>query len=199
MESMGLPFTDNLSGPPTRVTDYKKKKSWHPRCGDGMNRPHYNRFVLPERSPMPSRLFFLRAPALLLLVGLLACIAGCGGGGASKLIPVKGKVTLNGQPLAAGTLTFHPDESKGNTAKLPMPPVGTIKDGEYTLATGKFDGAPPGWYKVTVHADVPSNPKDEYSEPRSLINRAYNEPYSTALQVEVKPDAPPGWYDLKLQ
>jgi hypothetical protein len=147
---------------------------------------------------MPSPLIFLRAPALILLAAFLPCIAGCGGS-TSKLIPVKGKVTVNGQPLTTGTVMFHPDESKGNTAKLPIPPVGPIKDGEYSLVTGKVEGAPAGWYKVVVTANVPSNPKDEYSEPRSLINPIYNQVYSTTLSVEVKPDATPGAYDLPLK
>ncbi len=130
-----------------------------------------------------------------LCAGTLLSAAGCV---QSKPIPVSGKVTVGGQPLAKGTVTFHPDESKGNKAKLASPPVGDIENGEYKVGAGKEQGVPPGWYKVTVYATVPSDPKDEYSEPMSLISETYNSPETTTLSVEVKPNAPPGAYDLVL-
>ncbi|HOM17497.1 MAG TPA: hypothetical protein PLQ00_09220, partial [Thermoguttaceae bacterium] len=55
-----------------------------------------------------------------LLVGVAAIVfvgflAGCGGSGAKlpPLASVSGKVTLDGNPLPRGTVTFIPDESKG--------------------------------------------------------------------------------------
>jgi hypothetical protein len=143
----------------------------------------------------------MREPCLasarpLALAALLLAV-GCGSG--PKLIPVEGQVTVGGQPLKTGTVTFHPDTSKGNTAKYPHFPLGTIDpSGKYSLSTGGKPGAPPGHYKVAVHAAVPSDPKDEYSEPRLLIDEANTSPETTAHTAEVKAGASPGSYDVKL-
>ena len=52
---------------------------------------------------------------------------------------------------------------------------------------------------VTVNASVPSDPKDEYSEPKLLHDKAYTEPATTSLSFEVKEGAGSGAYDLKLK
>jgi hypothetical protein len=133
----------------------------------------------------------------LALAALLLVVAGCGSG--PKLIPVEGQVTVGGQPLKTGTVTYHPDKEKGNTAKYSHYPLGTIdENGKYSLGTGSKLGAPAGHYKVTVHASVPSDPKDEYSEPRLLIDESNTTPETTEFTIEVKAGAPPGTYDLKL-
>lgn len=123
-----------------------------------------------------------------------ALAAGCGSGGVGKTVPVEGTVTLGGQPLKTGTITFHPDAAKGNTFK--QLPVGTIQDGKYKLAVGAKDGAPPGWYKVTIESSVPSNPKDEYSEAKSVISEMFANPAVTTLTAEVKDGGGP--YDFKV-
>jgi hypothetical protein len=134
-----------------------------------------------------------RIPSVLFLSLVLSAVAGCGGG--TKPIPVKGKVTLDSTALTSGSVTYHPDESKGN--KLGSPPVGTINEqGEYTLTYANKEGCPPGHYKVTVNASVPSNPKDPYSLPRSIINKRFADAQTTTLLVEVKSDAAAGAYDL---
>ena len=58
--------------------------------------------------------------ALLLVVGLCG---GCGGNGVAK---VHGKVSLDGQPVANGSVNFMPVGGKGQTAG------GVIKDGKYS-------------------------------------------------------------------
>ncbi|SRR5579883_447109 len=69
--------------------------------------------------------------------GLLAFVIplaiGCGSGKGK----VTGNVTLDGQPLPAGTITFHP--GKGNSVS------GPITDGQYSVT-----GVPAGESKVTV-------------------------------------------------
>jgi hypothetical protein len=132
-----------------------------------------------------------------LLFLALVVLLGCGGG--VKPIPVQGKVTLGDNPLPAGaegTVTFHPDTSKGNKNTFPFPPLGAIKDGKFSMATGKQEGAPAGWYKVTVNAHLPS--KEEYGVPTPLVNAQFDKPETTPLSVEVKPDAAPGSYDFKV-
>jgi hypothetical protein len=77
-----------------------------------------------------------------------ACLAGCGGP-AERLVPVSGKVTVNGRPLPGGKVVFHPDAGKGNTSR--QVPRGTLDaQGVYRLSTGDRAGAPLGWYKVTA-------------------------------------------------
>src|SRR5262245_7526088 len=83
-------------------------------------------------------------------------MGGCGG---VKRVPVTGAITLDGQPLQGGVLLFHPDESRGNTARVSC--TGPVKGGRYTLVTSGVtrsdtgEGAPLGWYKVTLINDLP--------------------------------------------
>lgn len=133
----------------------------------------------------------------LTLTVLLASVSGCGPSGGERTYPVSGRVTVASKLLTTGAVNFHPDASRGNT--LSTIAVGTINEqGVYQLMTRSKSGAPAGWYKVTVNANVPSNPKDPYSPPRWLTDRSYTDPKTTPLSVEVKPDAATGAYDLAL-
>jgi hypothetical protein len=132
------------------------------------------------------------------LVAVMAL--GCGSG-AAHLYPVSGEVTAEGKPLAAGSVSLHPDRAKGNQSQ--EIPVGEIKDGRYAISTGKHQGAPLGAYKVVVIANNFSGgaapAKGATAEaPRSLINTKYGDPARTPLGFEVvaKPEA--GAYDLKV-
>ena len=135
------------------------------------------------------------AVALTLLV--LGGGGGCGGG-SDGFIPVEGKVTVAGQPLAQGVVIFLPNPDKGNASM--HEPRGEIKaDGAYKLITGaNSQGAPPGWYRVSVYAGVKVNPNDPYSPEKSAINGKYADKMQSGLEVEVKPGLPPGSYDFKL-
>ena len=119
---------------------------------------------------------------------VLATALGCSGAG---LAPVKGKVTLDGKPLAKGTITF---ESKGN-----RPATGTIVNGEILDVTTfrKGDGAPVGSHKVAINATedpqsaVVGNPgegkvKGNYMVGKSLIPSMYNDPNTSGLVAEIK-------------
>src|SRR5262249_48369003 len=123
---------------------------------------------------------------------------GCAGrSGVGKTVPVTGKVYLGDLPLTTGSVSFRPDASKGNNSTLE--PSGDIgADGTYQLATQGKPGAPPGWYKVIVAADVPSNPNDPYSMPKSLISPKYADPNTTDLSIQVVESPSPGAYDLKV-
>jgi dipeptidyl aminopeptidase/acylaminoacyl peptidase len=66
-------------------------------------------------------------------------------GEAGARYPVSGIVTLVGEPIAAGTIEFHPAALGGRRA------TGSIRDGRYVLTTvDPDDGALPGTYVVTV-------------------------------------------------
>jgi hypothetical protein len=128
----------------------------------------------------------------------LLMIAGCSEPQLKLVTPVEGKISAGEQPLAAGNITFHPDTSKGNNAKYSQLPVGSISDGTYSIATGGKPGAPEGWYKVTLTSSVPSDPKDEYSIPKLVVDQAYTDAATTTLLIEVKEGAGAGAYDLKV-
>ena len=124
-------------------------------------------------------------------------LAGCGGGGGEKFTPVAGKVTVDGAPLAAGAVTFHPDAAKGN--KTQHIPVGNLDaQGKYTLKSATIDGAPAGWYKVTVTAQQPIDPKNPYAPPKHIINPKFSDPAASGFAVEVKESTTPGAYDFKV-
>jgi dipeptidyl aminopeptidase/acylaminoacyl peptidase len=87
--------------------------------------------------------------------------------------PVSGTVRLEDQPLAAGTIVFHPIDPKGR------PAMGSIREGRYTMTTvNPDDGALPGTYKVTVesHGDVPG----------IKVPARYTHPETTALRCQIR-------------
>jgi dipeptidyl aminopeptidase/acylaminoacyl peptidase len=61
--------------------------------------------------------------------------------------PVSGTITVEGQPLAGGTIVFHPTDPQGRRA------TGVIRDGRYAMTTlNPDDGALPGDYKVSIES-----------------------------------------------
>src|SRR5205823_3254619 len=128
--------------------------------------------------------------AILFTMFVALSVTGCGSG-RPPVAPVKGKVTLDGKPLAKGTITF---EATGK-----RPATGKIIDGEIvemtTYTTG--DGAPVGSHKVAVWAtedaaaNVAANPGEgkigaNYMTGKSLIPAMYNDPNTSGLSAEVK-------------
>ena len=109
-------------------------------------------------------------------------LGGCGG---VKRVPVTGSVTLDGKPLEGGVLLFHPDASRGNTNRAGC--TGPVKNGRYTLVTSGVtrdetgDGAPLGWYKVTLLNDLPGAPVIN-------VHGKYLNPETTPLEVEIVED-----------
>ena len=82
---------------------------------------------------------------LLGLAMLLATIAsGCGPGNPLGRKAVSGTVTLDGAPLAAGSIMFEPQGSQGALGGA------AITDGKYAIATQ--GGLPPGTYLVRISA-----------------------------------------------
>src|SRR5262249_51735700 len=83
-------------------------------------------------------------PAWVVLSALAGvCLAGCGAG---AVVRVQGKVTVNGDPLAAGVVIFQPDSARDNSSQQEV--RGVIRpDGTYDLLTNGRAGAAPGWYK----------------------------------------------------
>jgi hypothetical protein len=125
-------------------------------------------------------------------------VAGCSPSAADALIPVEGQVKAGDGVLTTGAMILHADASKGNKTK--HEPRGKIEaDGRYKIVTHPHEGAPPGWYKVAVIATEPSDPKNPYSLPRSLIAEKFGKPDESGITMEVRKDAAPGAYDLRLK
>jgi hypothetical protein len=134
------------------------------------------------------------------LLGIFSMtLAGCGkgAGGGEKLIPVTGMVTAGGKPLTTGAVTFHPDTAKGNNT--PHIPVGFLDaQGTYKLESGKKEGAPLGWYKVTISAQAPIDEKNPYAPPKHLINPRFADVQTSGLAIQVVENPAPGAFDFKV-
>jgi hypothetical protein len=150
-----------------------------------------------------NRVFLSRLVFLVVLAGV-GLVPGC-----SKevpLAPVSGKVTVDGQPLNGGYVTFHPDlpnvgkEGAEEAGKKPTPGLiaGEIgPDGSYTIYTSGKKGAPLGKYKVTVAPSMVPDPETQQAPPLSF-HKKYSDFLQTPLRVEVVANPKPGDYDLKL-
>jgi len=156
---------------------------------------------MPFDRPRPANR--IRVVSFALLVFGLAGVGGCGGGKEQvPLVPVSGVVKNGGAPMPMGTVEFHPDTGKGNNFK--GTPRGMIKsDGTYTLNTDGRDGAPVGWYKVTVSGQGMPDPSKMGGEGGKaptppVVNAMYTKPDTTKFSIEVKDGAPAGTYDLSL-
>ena len=146
---------------------------------------------------------------------VLLSFVGCGDNGPA-LVPVSGKVTLDGKPLALKNVRFVPEPgTPGQGAG-----ANTDAEGRYTLlsvrpgATRDTPGTPPGAYKVVVAepmfpietkmpeqtGDAPA-PAIGLPDPRKrakpVIPAAYTSPEATPLKVTVPSNG--GVIDLELK
>ena len=123
--------------------------------------------------------------------------AGCGPG-LPVLVPVRGKVTLpSGTPVHNGSVTLHPDVTKGNKSK--ELPIGAIDEqGNFIVRTGAREGAPAGWYKVAIAAAEQIDPKNPYFTDW-LIHEKYINPETSKLTAEVVENPAPGRYDFQVE
>jgi hypothetical protein len=127
-----------------------------------------------------------------LVLGLAVMLAmGCGG--SERFVPVSGKVTLNGKPLAHATVSFQPfakpgsiEAGEGSTGK-------TNEKGEFRLtsSTGKT-GALAGRHRVGISALDPQIGGHDTRPPRGGWPRADKVPdrynSKSELTFEVRPD-----------
>lgn len=69
------------------------------------------------------------------------------------MVMVTGYVEMAGEPVTAGAIYFHPDESN---VYLEDKPSSLLQlDGSFTIKTYPFgDGVPPGAYKVTLSPEL---------------------------------------------
>jgi hypothetical protein len=129
-----------------------------------------------------------------MVIGVLAAILGCGSSG-PRLLPVKGKVTIDGKPATEGGVVFHSVEN-------PMVQlIGNISpEGDYSIMSKREFGAPEGQYRVTVMVtETPKRPNGQpMGLPKTVSNPKYADVAKTPLTLSVVADAGPNAYDLAL-
>jgi hypothetical protein len=130
----------------------------------------------------------------------LLTFAGCGGTFDSS---VSGVVTLDGNAVPRGTVSFQP-KAGGPAAYAQI-----NEDGSYSVRTGREDGLPPGEYYVTVAAnELPTVSQTAQGGPpppgkpiTPLWYRTKNtsglsyvvEPGSNEINLELTTQPPAGW------
>ena len=125
---------------------------------------------------------------LLLGLGTVLFVCGCGGDSHMQVYPVSGRVTVNGDPAGGAELVFFGVDETLKSADAPMPkaytdPEGNFQVGSYDLS----DGAPAGEYRVTVvwRPSDSADPERRDMEPDALQGK-YSDPETTPLRVTVE-------------
>lgn len=119
---------------------------------------------------------------------------GCGKGpppikGKLPVFPVKGRLLMDGQPMAAATIIFNPVRKYPKGAALQRPRAVVDADGNFQVSTyDNDDGAPAGDYKVTLSWKGPlegvnSEQKDELPE---KVPQMFQEARRSLLRVQIK-------------
>jgi hypothetical protein len=133
----------------------------------------------------PMRIGTLKS--LTVMIVLLGACSGCGmsAGANLALIPVKGKVTYKGRPLAQGSVTFESQDSgKRATGKLQA-------DGTFVLSTYKEgDGVVAGDHSVIISGVDKTLARDRAF--KKYMFRSYG-----ALTAQVTPENTEFTFDLK--
>jgi hypothetical protein len=121
-----------------------------------------------------------------LILAAVAVVSGCSKG--PDLVPVSGKITLNGKPLPFGLVIFQP--SNGQLSQ------GEITNGEFKMSTrSPGDGATVGLQLVSIVCYEANDPakKAQFSGPqtslgRCLVHNDYTRSGTSGLSVTVPPE-----------
>ncbi len=126
----------------------------------------------------------MRLPLSCAIVAVI-CLAGCRGHELNTA-PVRGTVTLDGKPLARGTVIFTPTQGRSANGRIQS-------DGSFNLSTyGDGDGAIVGSHKIAVYeAPVEREPgKFDVDRPQlpAKIPELYRDPDRSGLSFDVQAD-----------
>ena len=115
-------------------------------------------------------------------------LAGCNKGQSlGNIVPVQGKVTLDGKPLTGGGVIFHAVVEKDTNAPISVPLGAPLQDdGAYKLRV------PAGKYRVQLDRGAKGDKKVW-----SQIGQKYTSAKSP-LVIDVEEDKPEGGYDVRL-
>ena len=114
----------------------------------------------------------------------LVAVVGCGSG--SKIVPVSGTVTLDGQPLANAFVGFQPQATGGAQAGVGSYGM-TDAAGKFTLKTSDKDeaGAVVGTHRVEITVKEVADDRDPKLRPKAkVLPTKYNR--ETELQFKVE-------------
>ena len=116
------------------------------------------------------------------------------------LVPVSGRILVEGAPLDRGRIHLVPAADRGAVHQYYS--SGDIQaDGSYSLTTYGRSGAPLGKYKVMVVANrtpIPEYPLPSW-KPDWLVHRRYTKRTTTDLEMEVVASPAAQTYDLDLE
>jgi hypothetical protein len=138
------------------------------------------------------------------LVGLIGCSSGGSSGPAT--VPVKGTLTIDGQPANKVAISFAPLDSKLQGAS------GIVTNGSFELVTGNQGtrGAMVGKYKVVLSAVGSSDQaeaakkymagggKGPISKPISEEKKPFAEKYGSPTTSDKEVEVKPGSNDIKI-
>lgn len=139
-----------------------------------------------------------------LVAAVVLAVCGCGGGSELNLAPVKGKVLLDGQPLAGVSVSFIPDTAKGTTG--PQSGGTTNDQGEFTLsAPDGGEGAVVGFHLILVSPPFREDQGSSTEGPNKVdeatstveVPEKYQNFATTDLTEEVKADGNDFTIELK--
>ncbi|WP_437191689.1 carboxypeptidase-like regulatory domain-containing protein [Planctomicrobium sp. SH527] len=82
---------------------------------------------------------------VILSVVTILCAAGCSRDSDSRLVPVTGRVTVQGKPAGGAHLFLYPADGKSNPSE-----ARSDADGNFAVETSGKPGVAPGEYKVTI-------------------------------------------------
>lgn len=114
----------------------------------------------------------------------LVAISAIGCGGSPYNADVSGQVTLDGQPIGPGVVTFAPVEGTSN------PAVGAIdENGNYRLMTKHEKGLNAGTYSVAVQVYEPEEPvpagQRSTQTPEPLVPQKYLRTETSGIKQDV--------------
>jgi hypothetical protein len=128
-----------------------------------------------------------------IVAAIVLLAVGCNPGSVRGTVPVSGKVTYNGQPVADATVTFIGEGDARIAVSV------TDASGEYRLKTLDSAGAIPGKYTVLVtktettggsgapvSMDEAAQNRGKAREPKQLLPVKYSDATKTPLKFEVK-------------
>lgn len=132
----------------------------------------------------------------IVIAWLAVWIAGCGDSGGRQAL--SGVVSLDSQPLPAGTITFRPLQSGGGPTS-----GGKIDRGKYSIPANQ--GVESGRFRVEIKANRPTGRKEvwevtgeEFEHVQQYLPPKYN--YRSELTVEVTAEGPNKFsFDLKMK
>jgi len=90
----------------------------------------------------------------ILTICIVVCLAGCT---AEKTASIYGKVTLDNEPVASGSIVFLPSSGPGKKA------AAAIENGLYSIAAA--DKLPPGSYRVEISWRKPTGRQIPSADP----------------------------------